>query len=88
MSTLNRMLLAASFFTMLNVGALAQSQSPNPAPPSHPDNEMLRGTHTMQGTPKPGAMSNKVMPSRSPDCSPEALAKMQPEHRKACESGR
>jgi hypothetical protein len=67
---------------------MAQSQSQNPAAPSHPDDQMLRGTHTMQGTTKPGTMSNKAMPLRSPDCSPEAAAKMPPEHRKACEQGR
>ena len=81
------MLLAASVAVIMNTGAMAQSQSQAPAPPSHPDNEMLRGTHTMQGTTKPGTMGNKVMPERSPDCSPEALAKMSPEHRAACEKG-
>ncbi len=83
-----RTLLAASIVLFMSAGAMAQSQFQTQAPPSHPDNEMLRGTHTMQGTPKPGSMSNKVMPSRSPDCSPEALANMPPEHRKACEGRR
>jgi hypothetical protein len=33
---------------------------------------------------KGGVMSNQAMPSRSIDCSPEALANMPPEHRQAC----
>ena len=31
------------------------------APQPHTDDTMLRGTHTMQGTPKPGAMSNEAI---------------------------
>jgi hypothetical protein len=59
------------------------------APGPHTDDTMLRGTHNMPGPPKAtGTMSNEVMPSRSPDCSPEALANMPPEHRQACERGR
>ena len=44
---------------------------------------MLGGTHTMPN--KGGLMSNQAMPSGSIDCSPEALAKMPPEHRQACQ---
>ena len=44
----------------------------------------MYGTHNVPGPGKIGAMSNKVMPERSPDCSPEALATMPPEHRAAC----
>jgi hypothetical protein len=43
---------------------------------------MLGGTHEMPT--KGGVMSNQAMPSRSIDCSPEALANMPPEHRQAC----
>jgi hypothetical protein len=58
------------------------------APQPHTDDTMLMGTHSMPGPAKPGAMSNQAMPSRSPDCAPEALATMPPEHRLACERGR
>jgi hypothetical protein len=34
---------------------------------------------------KDGIMNNEAMPSASIDCSPEALAKMPPEHRAACQ---
>jgi hypothetical protein len=44
---------------------------------------MLGGTHEMPN--KGGLMSNEAMPSASIDCSPEALAKMPPEHRAACQ---
>jgi hypothetical protein len=49
----------------------------------HQENEMLGGTHEMPN--KGGLMSNEAMPSASIDCSPEALAKMPPEHRQACQ---
>jgi hypothetical protein len=50
----------------------------------HQQGEMLGGTHEMPN--KGGLMSNAAMPSASIDCSPEALAKMPPEHHQACES--
>ena len=53
------------------------------APTPHQGDEMLGGTHTMPN--KGGMMSNQVMPSRSFDCSEEALANMPPEHRQACQ---
>ena len=46
------------------------------------EDQMLGGTHVMPN--KGGIMSNQAMPSASIDCSPEALAKMPPEHRAAC----
>lgn len=52
-------------------------------PRQHTDDTMLSGTHTMPG-PKAGTMANEQMPMRSPDCSPEALATMPPEHRQMC----
>ena len=48
----------------------------------HQEDQMLGGTHVMPS--KGGIMSNQAMPSASIDCSPEALAKMPPEHRAAC----
>jgi hypothetical protein len=45
---------------------------------------MLGGTHVMPDQGKVAVMSNQAMPSASIDCSPEALAKMPPEHRQAC----
>jgi hypothetical protein len=48
----------------------------------HQEDKMLGGTHEMPN--KGGVMSNQAMPSASIDCSPEALAKMPPEHRQAC----
>jgi hypothetical protein len=50
----------------------------------HQEGEMLGGTHVMPEQGKVGVMSNQAMPSASIDCSPEALAKMPPEHRQAC----
>jgi hypothetical protein len=49
----------------------------------HQEDKMLGGTHEMPN--KGGLMSNQAMPSGSIDCSPEALAKMPPEHRQACQ---
>ena len=49
----------------------------------HQEDKMLGGTHEMPN--KAGLMSNQAMPSGSIDCSPEALAKMPPEHRQACQ---
>ena len=54
------------------------------APQPHTQDRMLSGTHGMQGAPKPGTMSNQLMPERSPNCSEAALATMPPEHRQAC----
>ena len=53
--------------------------------PQPPSSDMtMSGTHTMPGPGRPGTMSNEVMPGLSPNCSPEALATMPPEHRAAC----
>jgi hypothetical protein len=49
----------------------------------HQEDQMLGGTHVMPN--KGGIMSNEAMPSASIDCTPEALAKMPPEHRAACQ---
>ena len=56
------------------------------APQPHSEQSMTAGTHGMQGLPKPGVMSNEVMPERSVYCRPENLAKMPPEHRAYCQS--
>ena len=53
----------------------------------HTVDTMATGSHVMPG-PKAGTMSDRVMPSRSADCTDEALAKMPPEHRQACEAAR
>lgn len=50
----------------------------------HTNASMLSGSHIMPG-PKAGNMSDRVMPSRSADCTEAALANMPPEHRQACE---
>lgn len=50
----------------------------------HTDATMLSGAHAMPG-PKAGFMNDRVMPSRSADCTKEALDKMPPEHREMCE---
>jgi hypothetical protein len=36
------------------------------APEPHTDDRMLSGTHGMPGLPKPGVMSNQVMPESQP----------------------
>ncbi len=51
---------------------------------AHTDDPMLSGAHSMTGPAKATTMSNEVMPSRNPNCTEEALAKMPPEHRQAC----
>ena len=56
------------------------------APQPHTEQSMTAGTHGMPGLPKPGTMSNQVMPERSAYCTPERLATMPPEHRQYCQS--
>ena len=55
-------------------------------PRPHTMDNMLSGSHIMStpmSTPQ-RSMPDRVMPSRSPDCTEEALATMPPEHRQAC----
>jgi hypothetical protein len=59
--------------------ALTAACEPRP----HTEDTMLSGSHIMS-TPKTSIMSDRVMPSGSINCSPEALATMPPEHRQAC----
>ena len=67
------------------VGVIVVAAGLSACAPQAPTSDMtMYGTHNMPGPGKIGAMSNKVMPERSPDCSPEALATMPPEHRAAC----
>ena len=56
------------------------------APQPHSEQSMTAGSHGMPGLPKPGTMSNQVMPERSAYCTPERLATMPPEHRQYCQS--
>jgi hypothetical protein len=51
--------------------------------PTHTADSMASGSHAMPDN-KQHHMSDRTMPSRSPNCSEEALAKMPPEHRAAC----
>lgn len=53
----------------------------------HTNASMLSGSHVMPGQ-KAGVMSDRVMPSRSADCTDEALAKMPVEHHAICERAR
>ena len=70
---------------MIWAGAVALAAAVSAcAPGPHTDDTMLRGTHNMPVGTKANTMSNEVMPTRSPDCSPAALANMPPEHRQAC----
>ena len=71
----NAMAWAGAVILVVTVSACASTP--------HQGGEMLGGTHTMPN--KGGMMSNQVMPSRSFDCSEEALANMPPEHRQACQ---
>ena len=48
----------------------------------HSEADMLSGQHPM---PPKGWMADRAMPSKSQDCTEEALAKMPPEHRQACQ---
>ena len=71
--------------TMALVGAVVVAVGLAACAPQQPTSDMsMYGTHNMPGPGKVGTMSNKVMPERSPNCSPEALASMPPEHRAAC----
>ena len=54
------------------------------APQSHTEDSMSAGSHGMPGLPKPGVMSNQVMPERSQYCASDKLATMPPEHRAYC----
>ena len=59
-------------------------------PRLHTDDTMLSGSHIMStpmSTPQ-RSMPDRVMPSRSFDCTEEALATMPPEHRQACPNAR
>lgn len=59
-------------------------------PQLHTEDTMLSGSHIMytpMSTPQ-RSMPDRIMPSRSRDCSKEALATMPPEHRQACLSAR
>jgi hypothetical protein len=49
----------------------------------HTKEHMASGMHTMPEN-KQMHMTNKAMPSRNPNCSEAALAKMPAEHRAAC----
>ena len=70
---------------MTLVGAIVVAGALAACAPQPPTSDMtMYGTHNMPGPGKVGAMSNKVMPESSPNCSPEALAAMPPEHRAAC----
>lgn len=51
---------------------------------AHTEDQMQAGTHNMPPNPKINTMSNKAMPEANPNCTPEALASMPPEHRAAC----
>ena len=56
----------------------------------HTDDTMLSGSHVMytpMSTPQ-RSMPDRLMPSRSRDCTEEALATMPPEHRQACVNAR
>jgi hypothetical protein len=67
------------------VGVIVVAAGLSACAPQPPTSDMtMYGTHNMPGPGKIGAMSNQVMPERSPNCSPEALATMPPEHRAAC----
>lgn len=55
------------------------------APRPHTEESMTAGSHGMPGLPKPGVMSNEVMPERSAYCRPDKLATMPPEHRQYCQ---
>ena len=50
----------------------------------HTNASMLSGSHMMPGA-KAGLVGDRVMPSRSADCTVTALANMPPEHRQICE---
>lgn len=59
-------------------------------PHPHTDDTMLSGSHVMytpMSTPQ-RSMPDRLMPSRSRDCTEEALATMPPEHRQACVNAR
>jgi hypothetical protein len=75
--------LAGALLLATGVSAWAAD---NPAPAttsSHTQESMVAGSHMMPAQ-KQHHMSDRVMPSRSHNCTDEALSKMPPEHRAAC----
>lgn len=74
----------------LAVGAVLIALTAACEPRPHTEDTMLSGSHVMytpMSTPQ-RSMTDRLMPSRSPDCTEEALATMPPEHRRACPSAR
>jgi hypothetical protein len=58
-------------------------ETPSAMPATHTADSMASGSHAMPDN-KQHHMSDRTMPSHSPNCSDEALAKMPPDHRAAC----
>ena len=54
-----------------------------PQPATHSTDSMTAGSHAMPAQ-KHMHMSDRVMPSKSKDCTDEALAKMPADHKAAC----
>lgn len=77
------LLAATALLSSTIVAGAAETNAATSPAATHSTDSMTSGSHAMAGQ-KQMHMSDKVMPSSSPKCSDEALAKMPPEHRAAC----
>ena len=79
------LVLTGSLLIAAAVSASAADTPPagTPQPATHSADSMATGSHAMPGQ-KHMHMSDRVMPSKSKDCTDEALAKMPADHRAAC----
>jgi hypothetical protein len=69
--------------SQMNMAMHDMGKNPSTMTPTHTADSMASGSHAMPDN-KQHHMSDRTMPSHSPNCSDEALAKMPPEHRAAC----
>ncbi|MEP6604867.1 MAG: hypothetical protein ABJA60_01975, partial [Nitrosospira sp.] len=67
----------------MKVAMQEMGQTSSAMSPTHTADSMASGSHAMPDN-KQHHMSDRTMPSHSPNCSDEALAKMPADHRVAC----
>ena len=80
---MNLLALTSSLLIAAAVSASAADTPPPAVPATHSADSMTAGSHMMPAQ-KHMHMSDRVMPSKSKNCSEEALAKMPADHRAAC----
>jgi hypothetical protein len=83
---MKKLLVLTGCLLVAGVVSAAAADSPGASTnqqPSHSKESMMAGSHMMAGQ-KGQHMTDRVMPSKSPHCTEESLAKMPPVHRAAC----